>query len=313
MRIPRLALVASLVLTGFGLLACQPSDDDAVPETADTPRGAATDVSIAEVIARDFVFEAPAEIPSGWTTLRLTNEGAQEHFVVLWKMPEGLGVDDYIAEVAPAFGAMWEPYQAGEIDRNEALQIIGSNLPEWYGIVEAAGGVGLTSPGGVSETVVNLAPGTYVMECYVKTPDAVFHSALGMLQEIVVSRDPSGAPTPIADVAITISNYAIDIDGELSAGPHTISITATQDPEGLLKHDLHLVRLAPDGNLEDVIAWTDWMDALTAPGPAVFLGGSEDLPADRRAYVNVELTPGRYAWVSESYGALGVAQEFVVE
>jgi hypothetical protein len=65
--------------------------------------------------------------------------------------------------------------------------------------------------------------------------------------------------------------------------------------------------------VDDVVAWMDWLDALTAPAPIEFMGGAEDMPAGNTAYITVDLTPGRYAWVSESYGSRGMAKQFTVE
>ena len=299
------------------LLGCQPSDDaesaDAAPEAAAEAPATATSTGVVEIIARDFSFEAPTEIPSGWTTFRLNNEGAQEHFAILWLMPEGHTVEDFESQVAPAFHSIMGPYQQGTIDREEAINTLGAALPEWFWSVLPAGGVGLTAPGGVAQTTVKLEPGTYVLECYVKTPEGVFHSMYGMLHPVTVIDDPSGTTPPEADVEMTLANYEIAIEGEFTAGEHTIRVDVVDDPEGLLKHDIHLVRLSAGTTADDVVAWMDWLDALMAPAPAEFLGGAEDMPAGSTAYITVSLAPGTYAWISESYGGQGMVMEFTVD
>jgi hypothetical protein len=112
---------------------------------------------------------------------------------------------------------------------------------------------------------------------------------------------------------MTLANYEITIDGVLTAGEHTIRVDVVDDPEGLLKHDIHLVRLSAGTTADDVVAWMDWLDALMAPAPAEFLGGAEDMPAGSTAFITVSLAPGTYAWISESYGGQGMAKEFTVD
>jgi len=314
MRIRLVSLCLCPVLIGGSLAACQRSDtpesQEAAPEaTAEIP----ADDGVVQIVARDFEFEAPTEIPSGWTTFRLKNEGAQEHFAVLWLMPEGRTVTDFKRQVSAPFHSIMGPYQAGEIDREEAMTVLGDALPEWFWSVLPAGGVGLTAPGGVAQTTINLEPGTYVVECYVKTPEGVFHSMYGMLHELTVTDGASVATVPEANVEMSLVNYEIVTVGELAAGENTVRVEVLEDPEGLLKHDIHLVRLSGEATANDVVAWMDWLDELKAPAPAEFLGGAEDMTAGSSAYITLDLAPGNYAWVSESYGSQGIVQEFTIE
>jgi len=312
---------ATPVLAFLALAACQQADDgaqSAESDAAPTTETAAAEAPVAprtahvvEVIARDFSFEAPAEISSGWTTFRLRNEGAQEHFMILFRMPEGKTVEDYENEVAPAFDI--EAYTAGTIDRETALQTIGGLLPEWYGGVAGAGGPGIVSRGGVAQTTIELEPGYYVIECYVKAPDGKFHSALGMLDGLTVTAEKSGASPPKADIEMTLTNYEITTEGELTSGMHTVRVRFVDTGEGMLGHDVHLVRLTDGMSVDDVVPWMDWMDAFMAPAPAKFLGGAEQMPAGSTAYFTVTLEPGSYAWISEEFAPQGMVKEFVVE
>jgi hypothetical protein len=136
---------------------------------------------------------------------------------------------------------------------------------------------------------------------------------LGMVRPLMVTDVPSGATAPEADVELSITNYAIATEGELTVGEHTVRVHVVEDPEGFLKHDVHLVRLADGTSVDEIVSWMDWMDALMAPAPGEFMGGAEDMPAGSTAYVTVDLTPGNYAWVSESYGSRGAVKEFTVE
>ena len=85
MRLRNPAATSMLV---FLLAACTASDseppaDEADVEATTVQSTAAPEDGVVEVIARDFVFEAPSELPPGWTTFRLVNQGTQEHFMAL--------------------------------------------------------------------------------------------------------------------------------------------------------------------------------------------------------------------------------------
>jgi hypothetical protein len=316
----RLLILPLIALTS--LAACQQDDSaesaDAAAEPGAKPAadadGAMRTSHTVDVIARDFLFEVPEQIPSGWTTFRFENAGAQEHFMALTRMPEGLTVDDYKNDVVVgAFGAAMGPYAAGEVDLPSALETLGGLLPEWFGQLVNTGGPGLVSPGGVAITTVELDPGYYVLECYVKTPDGRFHVDLGMLTGMVVTDAPSGATAPDSDFDVTLANYVIDAPDVVGAGKHTVRVRFLEDPEGLLKHDVHLIRLADDVTIADVVPWMDWVDGMISPAPAEFIGGAEQMPAGGVQYMTLDLEPGSYAWISEAYSPQGMVKGFVVE
>ncbi len=72
---------------------------------------------------------------------------------------------------------------------------------------------------------VNLVPGTYLLECYVKMPNGAFHSLNGMWKEIKVTDGDSGNKEPQADYTIEISSEkGITFDENLSTGEHTFAV-----------------------------------------------------------------------------------------
>lgn len=222
----------------------------------------------------------------------MTNEGEQEHFLVLWRIPDDKTFEEYEARVVAPFDSLDTKYRSGEIDRAGYMAALGEALPEWYVTsVEGGGGPGLTAPGRTSRTTVKLEPGTYAMECYVRNSEGEFHNVLGMLRLLTVTQETKGTSPPEADVELTLSNYAIATEGELVAE----------------------ARLGEGTSTREVAAWLDWVDELRAPAPTEFLGGAEQMPAGREAYVTFELEPGRYAWLSEAYSDRGMVEEFAVE
>ena len=300
--------VAGILLSAASLAACQSAD-----RAQETDR-AALETRVVEVMARDYAFDAPAEIPSGWTTFQMKNEGSEHHFFLLTRLPEGKAFDDYVEEVGVAFETAWDSLRAGRMDKAEAGQLLGQLLPEWYGAVTPMGGPGLVAPGGLAQTSVNLDPGTYVMECYVKTPDGTFHTSLGMARPITVTSELSSASAPEANIEVSLSNYEITIKGEATAGETTVAVRFREHPEFGLGNDVHLARLNDEVDLDEVAQWMDWMEVagLQAPAPAEFLGGTQEMPIGYTAYFTVKFEPGRYAWITEASADKGMLNVFTV-
>ncbi len=294
----RLRLRIGVVLVALALTACEPATEDAAKDASGV---ASSDAYVVDVIGREMVFEAPDEIPSGWITFQFKNEGRQTHFMLLDRLPEGRTFEDYI-EAVPAFDEVWYALRDGELNKEQAGQELGRLLPEWWLTgLKQIGGPGLVSPGGSVRTTVKLDPGTYVMECYVKSPEGEFHGSMGMVRLLTVTELSSGASPPEADVKLTLSNAGIDVEGEMTPGTHTIAVLFAEHPEFPPGNDVHLIRIEPDTDMDKLVEWMDWMnvDGMRAPAPARFLGGAQEMPVGNTAYFTVAVEPGVYAWISE--------------
>ena len=301
--------------------ACQQTDTEEEPSPADTTAvdtavsAAPAEAGVMEIAAVDYAFRIPESVPSGWTTIRLANEGEEEHLAVLWKMPGDRGVDDYVEGVVEPFVMAYDSLMAGVVDEQGMWRIFAENAAPWSAEVRAMGGPGFIAPGRTADTTVKLEPGRYVMECYVKTPEGEWHTELGMLAEFVVTDDSTGMSEPDADMELTLSNDAIATEGTLTAGGTTIAVHYAEHPEAGLGNDVHLARLEEDGSIEEIVRWTDWRRAegLRAPAPALFLGGAQEMPVGYTSYFTVELEPGRYVLLSEATTVDGLVEEFTVE
>lgn len=246
------------------------------------------------------------EIPSGWTTVRFTNASNATHFAIVEKMPsvdgEQMTVEDSRAEVVPVFQNIMDDING----QNPRFPEAGFDLPAWYDQVVFLGGPGLTSPGETSEVTLDLEPGTYVIECYVKMADGTFHSTEDMIEGLTVTESSSDTEPPTADAGVSISfEGGIQMDGSLEAGSRSVEVTFTDQDlhEHFLGHDVHLVRLEDGANLADLAAWMNWAApgglAEPAPSGVTFLGGTQDMPGGTSLYVTAELEAGDYAWIAE--------------
>ena len=134
-----------------------------------------------------------------------------------------------------------------------------------------------------------------------------------MLRPLIVTEEDSGLEPPAADVDIDLSSFEVEQRGELSAGRQVVRVGVADTPEGFIRHNVHLVKLEEGMTEAEVAPWLDWVDAMLAPEPAVFLGGAGQTVAGRDTYLTLDLQPGRYAWVSESFGIQGMVREVTVE
>ncbi len=262
------------------------------------------------ITAIDYAFEAPDEIPSGWTAIEYTNNGQEPHMLLFHRLPNDKTFEDFTSEVYPQVNDLWLGVRDEGLSLPEARQKF--ELPEWFNAAKQwRGGGGIIAPGFTSIITLNLEPGTYAMECYVKTVDGELHAMEGMIRELKVTNHRSDTKPPEANIRITLTNNKMSIDGDLTPGKHTIAV---HHAEGLM-HNVNVVRLEPESSIHKVVDWMDWLNisGLWPPAPASFHGGMHILQQGETGYFTVDLDPGRYLFVSEATGSLGVLKEVTVK
>jgi hypothetical protein len=303
-------LTAALAIGGCDGVPTTPQGSPSDADLATSQGQARGNANVVEVVATSLHFDAPDFVPAGWTTFRFRNQTGGTHFVILEKMPffegEQKTVEDSQAEVVPVFQNFMDLFAGVPL----SFPAAGLALPAWYPGVVFTGGPGLIAPGRTAETTVFLEPGTYVMECYVKT-NGVFHSVDGMIDQIVVTDEPSQAREPRSTLRVRVSTgEGIEVEGSLRPGQHTIAVHFADQAHysHFLGHDVHLARLEDDTDLNALGAWMNWAvpGELETPAPAAFLGGVQDMPAGSTGYFDVLLRPGRYAFIAEVPGPAGV-------
>lgn len=275
--------------------------------------GQAPEEQVIEVVAKDFKFEVVDSIPSGWNTLRFVNTGHTEHFFLLNLLPDSISYDRYESEVTRNFEDVFDSIRAGT-SREDAIAMLIERIPPWYfSSVQQMGGPGIVSEGMTTSVTLDLPPGTYAMECYIKE-QGKFHTELGMIRPIVVTEEPSGLQPPEANLELTLSNFEYTAEGAVTSGSNTVAVHFNEHPEVGLGNDVHLIELTDSTNLDSVIYWLDWMnvEGLQSPSPVKFFGGSQEMPVGNTAYFTVYLRPGKYAWIAESSAARGMVKEFTV-
>src|SRR5919108_4477059 len=254
-----LAAAAAAALLG----ACARGSADQ-PATSDSDAGEHAGhamPNVVTVVANDFAFEAPTQIPAGLTKFVLKGQGREIHHATIAKLEEGKTVADLMA----AFKTPGPP-------------------PSWVTFV---GGPNVPDPGAEANATVDLTPGNHALICFVDTPDKVPHFAKGMVHGFTVTPASTNAMTPTVDINLSLVDYAFNFDKPLTPGRHTIKVTnpAPQD------HEIQLVRLAPGKSAADLQAWTKEMKG---PPPGNAVGGTASMEPGTTNYFELDLTPGEY-------------------
>lgn len=273
-----------------------------------------SDEKYVEVIARDFKFELVDQIPSGWTTFRFNNNGHTEHFFLLSLLPDSIPYERYLEQVTKSFDIVLDSLNSGK-SKEDALSLLLELIPGWYFTdVKLMGGTGIISMGKSIDITLNLPPGTYAMECYIKE-QGVFHSSLGMIRSLIVTEEVSKTKPPLTNMEISLSNYKFETEGVLYKGKNTFAVHFIEHPEIGPGNDVHIIKLEENTNLDDVISWLDWMNVkgLQSPAPAKFYGGSQEMPTGMTSYFTAYLEPGEYAFIAESAGSKGMVKKFTVK
>ncbi len=258
---------------------------------------------IIEVVTNVMDFQVRDTIKSGWNTFKYINRSNEPHFILFDKYPEGKSIADTKAQVMPPFDKGMELIIEGNID--DAMAAFGE-LPEWFSQIVFSGGSGMISPAKTNTFSINLLPGYYIIECYVKMADGKFHSSMGMVKELIVLNEDSGAQPPESTVQVNISSTeGTRIDGEFKKGVNVVRVNFEDQivHENFVGHDVNLVQFGDNADKQALEAWMNWATptGLMTPSPdgVTFMGGTNESPAGSVQYFTANLSPGNYALISE--------------
>ena len=133
-------------------------DEEEDEEVATEPLDGA---EVIPVTAVDFGFEGiPDQVPAGAVSFELTNDGEAAHEMIMFKLGEGVVLDDLLASEE-------------EPSEEEARDVGGTFAPP--------------GEGGAFLNADNLEPGTYAVICFIPGPEGKAHYELGMKQTFTVA------------------------------------------------------------------------------------------------------------------------------
>jgi uncharacterized cupredoxin-like copper-binding protein len=235
-------------------------------------RADAAKVPVVTIHAKDFAFMAPKSIAAGQTTFRLVNDGKESHHITILKLEQGKTMKDLEA-------AMKDP---------------NAPPPAW---LVSVGGPNAAVPGSTIEATIDLAPGNYVLACFIPSPgDETPHVMKGMITPLTVTAaggvtqaGATDAPAPVPDVHLELKDYGFTFSKPITAGKHTIHVMNN----GPQEHEAIMLKLAPGKHVSDFTAWVS--TGMKGPPPAMLIAGMAGMAKGRTAIFSDDFTPGNYA------------------
>ena len=219
---------------------------------------------VVTITAMDYAFAAPDTIPAGLTTFKMTNHGQEPHQAVI------MGASDH------------------SFQELEAGAATAKGIPEW---LKFPAGPAVVIGGDSSNATAEIAPGNYVIVCYIPSTDGEPHLAKGMIRRLTVVPAPSGAAAatpPTSDVTVTLADFSFTLSTPLTAGTHAIRV----ENKGPQMHELVVEQLAPGKTLADWQAWAG--GGMKGMGPAKPIGGFIGPNPGAVGWTTLTLAPGKY-------------------
>ncbi|MEO8089823.1 MAG: hypothetical protein ABI703_05975 [Gemmatimonadales bacterium] len=260
-------LTAALALT-CALAGCKSDRPTPHRDATSAPTGEAASAAPATVTitAKDFAFDAPAQIPAGAVAMQLRNHGKEVHQAQLVKLDAGKTGADLLA----------------------ALKQHG-RPPAWMKFV---GGPNAASPGQDVVATTVLEPGQYAYVCLIPSPDGVIHAAKGMVQTFEVTSTPAAVANslPESDVTIKLVDFDFQSSQPLASGKQRILV----ENAGPQAHELVLVKMSPGKKIQD---FATWAESMKGPPPGMPVGGVGVLENGMRSSFTANLAAGNYGLI----------------
>lgn len=218
-----------------------------------------------DVTTSDHAFTLSSEVAAaGPVTFALTNEGSEPHQMQVAALPDGMTAADFVE----AF------------ERDGELAALESVV--W------AGGVNGVEPGATEIATVEVAPGRYVVLCFIPSPGehGTSHVSLGMVGELDVVDTGEIAPEPLPVATVELTDFAIAIPERFTGGVVEVINNGSQN------HELILMRFDEGKSLADLVAWSQ--SGMPAERPFDYVGGTGTMAPGTRGWATLTLESGEY-------------------
>ena len=243
---------------------------------------------VVDVAAGEFFFQAPDTIPAGLTTFRLRQVGlVHERAQRSAAARDSGGLDR--GDQTRGFHMLWlvrldSGRTMADFHRAEQAR----EPTPWARIL---GGPGFAMPPETSNATLDLAPGDYVLACFVgsaREDRTRYHLLNGMVRALTVRPAPGpGARAPVPDAIVRIAaDGAVRLSAPLTAGRRVIRV----ENAGTERYEFVVRRILPGHATADALAWR----RRDGAGPAPFepLGGLSDVPGGASLITTLTLAPG---------------------
>lgn len=270
-------------MAALTLAACG-SDEADSPATAagSDQKGSAATAAANEldVVMNDFSFTVEGEAAAGPLTLNYKNEGGQFHHAILGKLDAGKGLEDV----------------------QKILEKGGDGPPPpWFD--DSPTDMGLISPGESSGLVIDAEEGTYVLLCFMPTPEGEPHVAHGMAQTFEVSGQAEVAASPEVDALISLSEDGVE-SSNLSPGDSIVEVTN----EGKAPAEFSVATFEEGMVAKDLDKW--FGQGQQGVPPAQFFGGTHGIKPGSSITFVLSLDSGSYSSIASYEGGKKVNDVF---
>jgi len=242
------------------------------------PRAGAANSNAMTVKAGEYVYQLSGKPKAGWVTFNFDNSGVEYHEMVVVALKKGVTAKQLVAA------------------KSSQDQAAFANIAKGNG--EVGGTPDILAPGRKSTTITNLPAGHYGMLCFVAASDGSPHFAHGMVKVFDIGTPKSSARPPQDGVRnVTLTDSAITIPSNGIPRRATMKVTNT----GTSDHSFTLAKINAGNTFDDMRAY---LGAILTTGPSEgqapgeVVGGVSAVPPNGTAYLEVNLTPGHYAYFS---------------
>lgn len=293
-------LTYQIILFSFLIVGCKSDKKQDKQTTLEND-----EINVIEVITRSMDFQTLDTLKSGWNTFTYKNLSGEVHFFILDKLPsDSISERDINEHLIPPFDDGMKYLIEGKSD--SAMVALG-NIPAWFNDVKRFGGTGLISPGKTAVSTIQLKPGKYMMECYVKAINGEWHTSHGMWKFLTVIDETTDFSPRQADHTISVSStegYVFDAQPKSGKNRFKVNFIDQVPHEHFSGHDVNLIKYDASANIDSLVYWMNWMNptGLRTPTPEgfTFLGGMNNCEAGESGYFEVDLDSGNYLLISET-------------
>jgi hypothetical protein len=230
------------------------------------------------VQAGEYVYKLSGSPKAGWVTINFDNKGVEHHMMAVVAIKKGVTAKQLVAAAASQTDAAFAKVAKGDGQ-------VGS-IPD------------VLSPGYATTVVTKLAAGHYGVLCFVPAPDGKPHFMHGMVKVFDIGAPTSSAKPPqdaVRDVTLTDTGITIPSNGI----PRQATLKVTNS--GTAPHGFSLVKINSGKTFDEVKAYFDAFFSSGKPQgepPGELVGGVSSVPPSGIGYLEANLKPGHYAYVS---------------
>ncbi|MEW6684104.1 MAG: hypothetical protein AB1451_14490 [Nitrospirota bacterium] len=271
-----------LAIIGFGIAP----DGVSVAEAGEHYR-------IVSYEAFEYGFRGADRVEPGLANLQVVNTGKEQHQMQLVKLETGHSAADFAA----------------------AAKANPRRLPNWSRLVGGPNGI---VAGERTSTLQFLAPGDYVLVCWMPAADGTPHFTLGMTKSITVTAgEVKPEPEIVPDITITLADFSYRPSKPITAGRHTIKVVN----QGQQVHETLVVQLPAKGTAKAFGAALTPGKPISSSPPGKPMGGVVGLAPGDSAVFEMDFKPGRYGLLclfpdhdtGQPHFEKGMAMEFDVK